>query len=196
MIQLQQGEEILWQSRTHAVLLTLRLLAGLLVAAVMGFSTYLGANNGHGAGQRAITWGVAVGIVVFAGAFAFFYLRWRSLAYFVTNFRLIRSEGIVGKKVTTLGLDRVQDVTYTLSIPGRLLKFGTLVVESAGATGRLCFEFTPSPIVAANKILTAAREARGASVTQCSRCGKKLDPTWNLCPFCGLEISPLGIPTA
>lgn len=192
MIQLQQDESILWRSNTHPILLVLRIIAAFLVAGLQALLAWWA----YGAAPRSGAQGVAIAVfvLVFGGASTVLYLRWRSRTFFVTSYRLARSEGVIGKKVNTLALDKVQDVTYTLSIAGRILNFGTVAIESAGAQGKLFFDCVPSPMQVANQILTAARAARGPEVIQCRQCGKKLDPSWNLCPFCGMEISPLASP--
>lgn len=189
MIQLQQDEEVLWRSHTHPMILILRLAGGLLVALAIGSAAYMGFNFvGHSPLSSKV--GIAVFIVVLIPVVTVVYLRWRNTIYGVTNFRLMRSEGVIGKKVMAISIERVQDVTYTLSIPGRFLNFGTVTVESAAASGRISLEYVPNPVDAAHQISAAARTARVSQVTRCARCGKNLDATWNLCPFCGNEISP------
>ena len=60
------------------------------------------------------------------------FLRWRYTAYTITNRRILRQTGIIGKSYVDCSLGKVQ--TLYLSIPtlGRLLDFGTIRIATAG----------------------------------------------------------------
>lgn len=47
-------------------------------------------------------------------------------------------------RVTTIWLDRVQDVTWKYGILGKVFGFGDIEVESAGTYGRIVFGGLPS----------------------------------------------------
>lgn len=60
-------------------------------------------------------------------------LRWRNIVYTVTNRRLLRQTGIVGKSYVDCSLRRVQNVYVDVTILGRIFGFGTIRVAIAGA---------------------------------------------------------------
>jgi len=78
-----------------------------------------------------------VGIVIFLG--------WFCTNYYLTNLRLIDERGIIGKRIVSIWLDRVQDVTCKFGIWGRIFGFGDLEIESAGTYGKIVFDFAPNP---------------------------------------------------
>ena len=59
-------------------------------------------------------------------------LEWRAARTVVTNRRLFRVSGVLTRKVSTMPLARMTDLTYRRPIFGRLLGYGEIVVESAG----------------------------------------------------------------
>jgi uncharacterized membrane protein YdbT with pleckstrin-like domain len=58
--------------------------------------------------------------IVLAGAFIFvgvvIFLGWLCTNYYLTNFRLIDKRGIIGKRIVSISLDKVQDVTCKFGI--------------------------------------------------------------------------------
>jgi uncharacterized membrane protein YdbT with pleckstrin-like domain len=62
-------------------------------------------------------------------------LRWRSTHYVVTSHRLLFREGILARRGRDLGLSRITDVSYSQTLWERIVRSGTLTIESAGDSG-------------------------------------------------------------
>jgi uncharacterized membrane protein YdbT with pleckstrin-like domain len=76
---------------------------------------------------------------------AVFYLDWKFNRLFLTNFRLIKERGIIGKRFMAIRLGDIEDITCRFGIWGRVFRFGNLTVESAGTYGKMDFEGMPRP---------------------------------------------------
>ena len=74
-----------------------------------------------------------------------FYLDWKFNRLYLTNQRLIKERGIIGKRFMAIGLDKIQDITCIYGILGRIFGFGNLIIESAGTYGKMIFEGLPKP---------------------------------------------------
>jgi uncharacterized membrane protein YdbT with pleckstrin-like domain len=91
------------------------------------------------------------GICYILALFAFFfltlvfYLDWKFNRLYLTNQRLIKERGIIGKRFMAIGLDKIQDITCIYGILGRIFGFGNLIIESAGTYGKMIFEGLPKP---------------------------------------------------
>ena len=72
-----------------------------------------------------------------------FYLDWKFNRLYLTNYRLIRESGIIGKRYMSVRLSNIEDMTCTFGILGRILGYGDLVIESAGTYGTLVFKGVP-----------------------------------------------------
>jgi uncharacterized membrane protein YdbT with pleckstrin-like domain len=88
-------------------------------------------------------------LVFLGGALAFamivIFLYWICIKYYLTNLRLIEERGIIGKRIMSIWLDKVQDVTYKFGVLGRIFGFGDIEIESAGTYGKITFSYIPSP---------------------------------------------------
>jgi len=87
--------------------------------------------------------------LISAGALAFaavvIFLGWLCTNYYLTNLRLIDERGIIGKRIVSIPLKRIQDVKCQFGIWGRIFGFGDLEIESAGTHGKITFDFAPNP---------------------------------------------------
>ena len=126
---LAQDEEIILQVHRHGSVLLRPLFVALtmiFVAASIGFVT----SPGEG--------GDLVDTV--AGVIALFFVlrllwkiwEWRADRVVVTDRRIFQVSGLLARKVASMPLAKMTDITYHRSILGRLLGFGELVVETAG----------------------------------------------------------------
>jgi membrane protein YdbS with pleckstrin-like domain len=73
-------------------------------------------------------------------------LSWRNEWFVATDKRLILTYGLVTQRVAMMPLVKVTDMSYNRSPMGRLLGYGTFVMESAGQDQALHrVEWVPSP---------------------------------------------------
>jgi uncharacterized membrane protein YdbT with pleckstrin-like domain len=78
-----------------------------------------------------------VGIVV--------WLRWLEDSLTVTDQRVILEEGVFRRISRVIPLDRIQDVSTTQTLPGRVLGYGTVKIEAAGTSGGEQFAYVSAP---------------------------------------------------
>ncbi len=69
-----------------------------------------------------------------------FYLEWRFNRLYLTNFRLIKERGIIGKSYMSVRLPDIQDISNSFGLTGRIFDFGDLIIESAGTKGQMVFK--------------------------------------------------------
>ncbi|MCK4431493.1 MAG: PH domain-containing protein [Candidatus Aminicenantes bacterium] len=87
--------------------------------------------------------------IIAAFAFSFviliLYLDWRFNRLYLTNKRLIKERGIIGKRFMSIRLDNIEDITCSFGIWGRIFGYGNLIIESAGTYGKMVFEGMQKP---------------------------------------------------
>ena len=82
---------------------------------------------------------------------AVFQLSWKSWHWwedrvFVTDQRIFEVSGVLTRRVASMPLMRVTDMTYQRSLLGRMLGYGDIIVESAGSEQSLkCIDHLPRP---------------------------------------------------
>ena len=60
------------------------------------------------------------------------FIEYRREWFVVTDKRMLLTYGLLTRKVAIMPLRRVTDLSYNVSVPGRVLGYGEFVVESAG----------------------------------------------------------------
>jgi uncharacterized membrane protein YdbT with pleckstrin-like domain len=100
-------------------------------------------------------WLILGGSLAFAAVMIF--LGWLFINYYLTNLRLIDKRGIIGKKIMSIPLKRIQDVKCQFGIWGRIFGFGDLEIESAGTYGKITFDFIPSPREFKERVIQAVK---------------------------------------
>lgn len=126
---LAQGEEIVAALRKHPTVLLgpLALAAlALFAAAALGFVTSPGESSDFVDTVFGI---VALGAV---GRLMWKVAGWYVDRIYVTSSRVFEVSGVFTRRVASMPLQRVTDMTYSRSIPARLLGYGSLRLESAG----------------------------------------------------------------
>jgi len=109
---------------------------GLIAAAVLSGTLFRHSST--------LTW-----IVWAAWGLVFLRLLWAAanwaVDYFViTSRRFIETSGLFARKVATMWMVKVTDMTFRQSFPGRIFGYGTFILESAGQEG-LNVAFIPYP---------------------------------------------------
>ena len=99
-------------------------VVGLVIAAVLSDTVLR-----HDSGLTWIIW--AIWGVVFL-RFLWAALNWSVDYFVVTSHRFIETSGLFTRKVAMMPLAKVTDMTFKRSFLGRLLGYGTFILESAG----------------------------------------------------------------
>lgn len=73
------------------------------------------------------------------------YLDWRFNRLYLTNLRIIKERGIIGKRFMSIWLDNIEDIICDFGIWGRIFGLGHLIIESAGTHGEMVFKGMPKP---------------------------------------------------
>jgi len=73
------------------------------------------------------------------------WIRWSSRSFTITDRRVILDTGIFSRSSKVISLDRVQDISTKQSLLGRMLGYGRIEIDSAGAAGAEVLAALPSP---------------------------------------------------
>jgi membrane protein YdbS with pleckstrin-like domain len=103
-----------------------------------------------------ITGLLVVGILVLTGGPI---IDWRFTQYVLTNERLIVRRGVISRSGMEIPLENVNDVRFSQSAFERMLRYGDVVIESAGEHGQSVMHDIPQPESFQSQLYTA-RETR------------------------------------
>jgi len=75
----------------------------------------------------------------------YYILRRATTRYVVTNRRVISEYGILNKKSKESPLDRINNISHSQSIVGRIFNYGDVQIQTASEMGATVFKFLPAP---------------------------------------------------
>ena len=73
------------------------------------------------------------------------WIRWQSITYSLTDQRITIQSGVFSRQEKIVPIDRVQDCSTKQSIVGRILGYGRVEVDAAGAQGAEVLDHLPKP---------------------------------------------------
>ena len=140
---LGDDENIVLATRKSLVLLLWPAVQGLLLVAAGALIQSINLSGTVGSVRSYL---VAAAVTVGVLRFGMALLGWAMDRIVVTDHRIFEVSGVINRKVSSMPLDKLNDLTYNRGIWGRLFGFGDFFVESAGERqGVDRLEMIPSP---------------------------------------------------
>ena len=138
---LAEDEDVVLDLHPHWKQLVVPLL---LVPVVCGIASYVAFILPDDSARMALRWAIAVIAVLLLLRFSLWpYLKWQTTRYVLTTRRVVIREGVFGRHGRDIPLTRVNDVSFRHSFFERLLRCGTLTIESAGEQGQVVLPEVP-----------------------------------------------------
>ena len=163
MSKLLPGENLVLTHHQHWIFLAKALWvpAVLVIAVLVADVTLLGPNSYYVPHLRT-TLTLAVVAIALLWLIAV-YLRWQSTTYTLTDQRIKIETGFFGREEKIIPIDRVQDCTTRMSLLGRMLGYGTVEVDAAGAQGAEILNHLPDPGSFRDQVFVVSEKRRGGS---------------------------------
>lgn len=117
----------------------------LLVPVVCGVASYVAFILPDDSARTALRYAIAVIAVLLLLRFSLWpYVKWQTTRYVLTTRRIVIRQGVFGRSGRDIPLTRVNDVSFRHSFFERLLRCGTLTIESAGEHGQVVLPEVPT----------------------------------------------------
>jgi uncharacterized membrane protein YdbT with pleckstrin-like domain len=100
------------------------------------------------------------GLLVTNGAAIAALAVWMSTDVVLTTERVILRRGVLARSSKVIALERVQDVSTASTPLGRLLSFGRLEIEAAGASSRQVIDAVRTPELMRDRVFQQSRALR------------------------------------
>ncbi len=155
------GENLILRTHRHWIVLVKSLLIPvflLVIVAIVDFTV----KSGTGIpGFRTLLTLVAVAI---AGLWLIVvWIRWQSTAYTLTDQRIKIETGVFGRSSKIIPIDRIQDCTTKQSLFGRMVGYGRVEVDAAGAQGAEVLDHLPHPGDFRDQVFVQSERRRGGA---------------------------------
>lgn len=133
---LNQGEQVVFTTRTHAKKILLPALVAIIVVVIASFLSM------HTSGWlRTVIWIIAAVLIVWFTIVPV--LGWFANTYTVTNRRILTRTGVLTRRGHDIPLNRISDVSSEHGLLDRMLGCGTLVISDASTQGRVSLPDVP-----------------------------------------------------
>ena len=128
----------------------------------------------------------------------------------VTTFRVIDEYGVLSHNAKESPLDKINNISYQQSLVGRILRYGTVQIQTAAEMGATTYHFVSSPRLLKDTITRCqddyrqfqiteqaerlAHAIKGSSIDErdskdCPYCAETIKANAKFCRFCGKEIN-------
>jgi uncharacterized membrane protein YdbT with pleckstrin-like domain len=99
------------------------------------------------------------------------WIRWQSIVYTLSDQRIMLKSGVFSRQEKIIPIDRVQDCTTRVSLIGRILGYGRVEVDAAGAQGAEVLLHLPHPGAFRDQVFVQSERRRGAPTSQSAPSG-------------------------
>ena len=158
--ELLPGENLVLKAHPHWIVIVKSLVVPvvlLIVVAILDL-TYLNAN--YVPHLRTVLSLAAIGI---AGLWLIVvWIRWQATSYTLTDQRINIETGVFSRSSKTIPIDRIQDCTTKQTLFGRMLGYGRVEVDAAGAQGAEVLDHLPNPGAFRDQVFMQTEKRRGA----------------------------------
>ena len=154
--ELMPGENLVLKEHQHWVVMVKPLLLPIAVVVLVGL---LDAFQAIPSEYRVLATLAAVallGLCLIA-----VWIRWNSRSFTITDRRVILDTGVFSRASKVIALDRVQDISTNQSLLGRILGYGRIEIDSAGAAGAEVLSALPHPQRFRDEVFSRAEKLRG-----------------------------------
>ena len=158
--QLLPGENLILMDHPHWIVIVKSLVAPIILLIAAGIVD-LTVHNVDVPNLQSI---VTLGAIAIAGLWLIVvWIRWQSTAYTLTDQRIKIETGVFSRQSKMIPIDRVQDCTTKQSLVGRILGYGRVEVDAAGAQGAEVLDHLPNPDVFRDQVFVQTERRRGGS---------------------------------
>jgi uncharacterized membrane protein YdbT with pleckstrin-like domain len=92
------------------------------------------------------------------------WIRWQAIVYTLTDQRITIQSGVISRQEKIIPIDRIQDCTTRQSLLGRILSYGRVEVDAAGAQGAEVLDHLPGPGDFRDQVFVQSEKRRGGGV--------------------------------
>jgi uncharacterized membrane protein YdbT with pleckstrin-like domain len=159
--ELLPGENLVLKAHQHWIVIVKSLVIPVVLLVIAGVVD-LFVKSGTGIPHfRTI---VSLAAIAVAGVWLIVvWIRWQATAYTLTDQRIKIDTGVFGRSSKTIPIDRIQDATTKQTLFGRILGYGRVEVDAAGAQGAEVLDHLPNPGAFRDQVFMLSERRRGGA---------------------------------
>src|SRR5665213_388475 len=156
--QLLPGETLILKVHPHWIVVVKSLAAPIVLLIVAVVVDFTATNTGIEHLRLIVT----LGAIAIAGLWLIVvWIRWQSTSYTLTDQRIKIETGVFGRQSKMIPIDRIQDCMTKQSLVGRMLGYGRVEIDAAGAQGAEVLDHLPNPSAFRDQVFVQSEKRRG-----------------------------------
>jgi uncharacterized membrane protein YdbT with pleckstrin-like domain len=164
MSNLLPGENLIVKDHPHWVVLIKSLVIPIVLVILVLIADFTILGPGHTSVPHLRTY-LSLGVLALALLWLIVvWIRWQSTAYTLTDQRIKIEAGVFGRQEKVIPIDRVQDCTTRMSVLGRMLGYGRVEIDAAGAQGAEVLDHLPNPGTFRDQVFMQSEKRRGGGM--------------------------------
>ncbi len=161
MSKLLPGENLILKDHPHWITVVKSLVVPVVLVVVVLVADFTLLNPDNFYVPRLRTF-LTLGVLALAILWAIVvWIRWRSTTYMLSDQRITIEAGVFSRQEKIIPIDRVQDCTTRQSIFGRMIGYGRVEVDAAGAQGAEVLDHLPKPGEFRDQVFVQSERRRG-----------------------------------
>jgi uncharacterized membrane protein YdbT with pleckstrin-like domain len=159
--ELLPGENLVLKAHQHWIVIVKSVVIPVLLLVVVAILDFTYLNTNYVPHLRTV---LSLAAIAIAGAWLIVvWIRWQSTAYTLTDQRIKIDTGVFGRSSKTIPIDRIQDATTRQTLFGRMLGYGRVEVDAAGAQGAEVLDHLPNPGAFRDQVFMLSERRRGGA---------------------------------
>src|SRR6202140_1176848 len=159
--ELLPGENLVLKAHQHWIVIVKSLVVPVVLLVVVAILDLPYLNANYVPHLRTV---LSLAAIAIAGLWLIVvWIRWQSTAYTLTDQRIKIETGVFGRQSKMIPIDRIQDCTTRQSLVGRMLGYGRVEVDAAGAQGAEVLDHLPNPTVFRDQVFVQSERRRGVA---------------------------------
>ncbi|HKW69467.1 MAG TPA: PH domain-containing protein [Candidatus Dormibacteraeota bacterium] len=162
MSKLLPGENLILKDHPHWVTLVSSLIVPAVLLIVVAFADFTFLSPASSLYTPKLRTILTLGALAIALLWAIVvWIRWQSISYTLTDQRITIQSGVFSRQEKIIPIDRVQDCSTRQSIFGRILGYGRVEIDAAGAQGAEILDHLPKPGDFRDQVFVQSEKRRG-----------------------------------
>ncbi len=159
--ELLPGENLILKAHQHWIVVVKSLLVPIALLLVMAVIDIFFHTDSFRRDKKLV---VTLIVVAIAGLWLIVvWIRWRATTYTLTDQRIKIETGVFSRASKTIPIDRIQDCTTRQTLFGRMVGYGRVEIDAAGAQGAEVLDHLPHPEEFRDQVFMQSERRRGGT---------------------------------
>jgi uncharacterized membrane protein YdbT with pleckstrin-like domain len=164
MSKLLPGENLVLKDHPHWITLVKSVVVPIVLVVLVAIADFTLLSPDNGVYVPRLRTFLSLGVIALGLLWLIVvWVRWRSITFTLTDQRITIQGGVFSRQEKIIPIDRVQDCTTRQSLLGRVLGYGRVEIDAAGAQGAELLDGLPQPGTFRDQVFVQSERRRSGA---------------------------------